>query len=266
MALQESWHIRSRGRSCAATERPFEDGEKIMTALFPDPESSGYLRKDYCLDAWKARTAEDEKPLSFWKTVYHAPVVGEKPDAFKKESPEELLRRLVEEEEDHTENVRYILAVMLERQKVLRETDTQRTPSGILRVYEHRKQGDLFIVRDPDIPLSQVEKVQEEVVMLLETGGRIPDPEEIAAAETPAEVEASAPAEAVSETEVEAQGAGNEEEPAPPDEEISRGEPDQEDAGDELIVDGESVDAELAAAEEILPDVESDYVASNEEE
>src|SRR5688572_9680441 len=119
MALPESWHIRSRGRSCAATERPFEDGEKIMTALFPDPESSGYLRKDYCMEAWKARTAEDEKPVSFWKTTYHAPVAGEKPDAFKKESPEDLLRRLVEEEEDHTENVRYILAVMLERQKVL---------------------------------------------------------------------------------------------------------------------------------------------------
>ena len=195
MALQESWHIRSRSRACAATERAFDDGEAIMTALFPDPESSGYLRKDYCLDAWKARTDADEKPLSFWKTIYHAPVAGEKKeDAFKKESPEELLRRLVEEDEDHTENVRYILAVMLERQKVLRETDTQRTPSGILRVYEHRKLGDVFIVRDPDIPLSQVDKVQEEVILLLEHGGRIPEPEEEAPAEGEAAVDPEAQA------------------------------------------------------------------------
>ena len=173
MALHESWHIRSRARSCAATERPFDDGETIMTALFPDPESSGYVRRDFSMDAWKARGDEDEKAFCFWKTVYHLPVAGaEKQDAFKKESPEELLRRLVEEEEEHTENVRYILAVMLERQKVLRETDTQRTPSGILRVYEHRKLGDVFIVRDPDIPLDQVEKVQEEVI-----GGRIVEDE-----------------------------------------------------------------------------------------
>lgn len=193
MALNESWHIRSRARACSATERPFEDGEKIMTALFPDPESSGYLRKDFSIEAWNARTPDDEKAFCFWKTVYHAPVAGaEKQDAFKKESPEELLRRLVEEEEEHTENARYILAVMLERQKILRETDTQRTPSGILRVYEHRKLGDVFIVRDPDIPLDQVERVQEEVILLLEPGR---DVAEEATGETASE--AAAPTEAL---------------------------------------------------------------------
>jgi len=197
MPLPESWHIRSRARACAATERPFEDGEAIVTALFPDPESSGYLRKDFALDAWQARDEADEKAFSFWKAVYHAPVAGEKPDAFKKESPEDLLRRLVEEEEDHTENVRYILAVMLERKKILRETDTQRTPSGILRVYEHRKLGDVFIVRDPNLPLDEIDQVQQEIFELLESGGRQvepePEPETQAAAEV--EVPAEAPLE-----------------------------------------------------------------------
>ncbi|MGA0846522.1 MAG: hypothetical protein ACO3RV_08285, partial [Luteolibacter sp.] len=83
-------------------------------------------------------------------------------------SPEELLRRLVNEDDSATENTRYILAVMLERQKLLRETDTQRLPVGLLRVYEHRKTGEVFIIRDPDIPLEQVEKVQDEVMMMLD--------------------------------------------------------------------------------------------------
>lgn len=180
MALAESWHLRSRSRECAATGRAFTDGEAIVTALFPDPESSGYLRKDFGVDAWKERGEEDEKPFSFWRAVYHAPVADEKPGVIHKENPEELLKRLVEEDEDHTENVRYILAVMLERQKLLRETDTQRTPTGILRVYEHRKNGDVYIIKDPDIPLSQVDKVQEEIIFLLESGGRSPveEPEE----------------------------------------------------------------------------------------
>jgi hypothetical protein len=84
----------------------------------------------------------------------------------------------VEEDEDHTENTRYILAVMLERQKILRETDNQRTPNGIIRVYENRKSGEVYIVKDPDIPLSEVEAVQDEVFILLENNGRSPAPEE----------------------------------------------------------------------------------------
>ena len=70
MALAESWHVRSRSRECAATQRAFTDGETIVTALFPDPESSGYLRRDYCLDAWKDLPEDAEKPFSFWKTTF----------------------------------------------------------------------------------------------------------------------------------------------------------------------------------------------------
>jgi hypothetical protein len=173
MALAESWHIRSRSRECAASQRPFIPGESIVTALFPDPESSGYLRRDYCLDAWNGLPPEVERPFSSWRTTYATPG-GDKPPEVEKENPEDILRRLVEEDEDHTENTRYILAVMLERKRLLRETDTQRTPTGILRIYENRKTGEVYIVKDPDIPLSQVDALQQEILLFLETNGRPP--------------------------------------------------------------------------------------------
>ncbi len=175
MALQESWHVRSRSRNCAASERPFTDGESIVTALFPDPESGGYLRRDFCLEAWQERSEEDSAPFSFWRNTYIAPQDHSAENAAKKLSAEELLVRLVEEDEDHTENTRYILAVMLERQRILRETDSQRTTDGIIRVYENRKNGDVFIVRDPNIPLDEIESVQNEVMLLLENNGRLPE-------------------------------------------------------------------------------------------
>lgn len=189
MTLNETWHVRSRSRECAATQRPFADGEPIITALYPDPESSGYLRRDYSIDAWDGLTADTEKPFSFWKTNFSAPSGTDNTNAEEKLSPEEILNRLVEEDQDHTENTRYILAVMLERRKILRETDSQRTPTGILRVYEHRKNGTIYLIRDPDIPLSQVEAVQNEVIVLLENNGRIPTPiiEEIVENETSAQ-------------------------------------------------------------------------------
>jgi hypothetical protein len=174
MAIAESWHVRSRGRECAATQRPFTDGESIVTALFPDSESSGYVRRDYCAEGWKTYQESGDAPFSFWKTKYTAPSGSDTVKPEEKLSAEEILQRLVEEDEDHTENARFILAVMLERQKLLRETDSQRTPTGILRVYEHRKTGEVFIVKDPNIPLADIEAVQNEVFILLENNGRSP--------------------------------------------------------------------------------------------
>ena len=182
MALNEPWSIKSRAHACSITEKKFVDGESFYTALFPDPESSGYLRKDFSQDAWEKRAEDAESPFSFWGSVYQAPVQEEAVEVTA-ESPEDLLRRLVEEDEEHTENARYILAVMLERKKLLVEADSQPTPTGIIRIYEHRKTGDVFIVKDPNIPLSEIENVQQEVSELLENGGKKKEPEE----EVPAE-------------------------------------------------------------------------------
>ena len=192
MAIAESWHVRSRGRECAATQRHFIDGETIVTALFPDPESSGYLRRDYCTDGWATHQESGEAPFSFWRTKYAAPSGNESANPVEKLSAEEILIRLVEEDEDHTENARFILAVMLERQKLLRETDSQHTPTGILRVYEHRKTGEVFIVKDPNIPLSEIETVQQEVFILLENNGRSPEADLGENPETTGEIEAPA--------------------------------------------------------------------------
>lgn len=167
MALQESWHVRNRSRECSITQTPFTEGQPIVTALFPDPESSGYVRKDFCEEAWAQRSTEDEVPFSSWRTKFLPTPSNDSQPVVTKQSAEDLLKQLVEEDLEHTENTRYILAVMLERQKILRETDTQPTASGILRIYEHRKTGEIFIVKDPNIPLDEVEKIQIEVMELL---------------------------------------------------------------------------------------------------
>lgn len=171
MAFGESWHIKSRSHQCVVTGKSFADGETIIAAIFPDPESSGWLRKDYSLEGWEQRDEADREKFSQWKTAYKAPVSHERVEVTK-ESPIDLLRRMVDEDEEHTEKVRFILAVMLERQKVLVEKDTQVVPSGILRVYEHRKEGDVFLIRDPNVALDQVEAMQQEVIDLLENHGR----------------------------------------------------------------------------------------------
>jgi len=169
MAFNETWHVRTRSRECADTGEKFSEGQKIVTALFPDSETGGYLRKDFSDDAWKAREAEggEKEYFSHWRTVFTPTPANETVQPVTKQSAEDLLHSLVEEDQEHTENTRYILAVMLERQKLLRETDSQPTAGGILRIYEHRKTGEVFIVKDPNIPLDKVEEIQNEVIELL---------------------------------------------------------------------------------------------------
>ena len=70
-----------------------------------------------------------------------------------------------------TENTRYILAVMLERKKQLKQTGTRETEDATFLVYEHSKSGEVYIIRDPELKLAQIEEVQKEVFRLLAGGG-----------------------------------------------------------------------------------------------
>ena len=76
-----------------------------------------------------------------------------------KENAESLLRRLIEEDEAGTENARYILALMLERKKTLKQTDKRENENMKLLIYEHTVSGEVFIVRDPELKLSETESV-----------------------------------------------------------------------------------------------------------
>ena len=167
MAITEQWNIKSRAHTCSGTGRPFTEGDVFYTALFEGKD--GILeRRDYSLEAWESAGSPAANAFSQWRSVYTPPQRDEKKEAVHKENAEELLRRLVIEDEAHTENARFILAVMLERQKILRQTDSHKIGETKLLIYEHRKTGDVLIVRDPEIPLTDVDKVQTEVTLLLD--------------------------------------------------------------------------------------------------
>jgi hypothetical protein len=80
-----------------------------------------------------------------------------------------------ENEEDL--NAIFILTVMLERKKILVERDARKGDDGRkLRIYEHRKTGESFMVTDPELKLNELEQVQEQVVVLLGGQPRNPEP------------------------------------------------------------------------------------------
>ncbi|MGK0185650.1 MAG: hypothetical protein ACI9R3_001428 [Verrucomicrobiales bacterium] len=170
MAIHQEWKIRTRARECSHTESEFADGDPLYTALFEDPETGELSRKDFSVSAWN-EVRETLTPFSFWKSEFEVPVAREtSKNVVEKEGAESLLRRLVEDDEASTENARYILALMLERKKTLKQTDKRKTDTGILLIYEHLTSGEVYIVRDPQLKLSEIASVQDEVSVLL--GGK----------------------------------------------------------------------------------------------
>jgi len=161
--LTQEWNIQSRALLCAVSGRPFEKGERIFSALYW--REGQYQRVDLCAEAWNARN-ENIEPVSAWQTDF-VPPPPPAPEALKKDDAESLLRRLVAGNAPGTRNARYILALMLERKKVLRQIERQRQDGQSILVYEHLPSGEVWLIEDPGLKLGELSTVQDEVAHLL---------------------------------------------------------------------------------------------------
>ncbi|MSU35521.1 MAG: hypothetical protein EXS36_10480 [Pedosphaera sp.] len=178
------WNIQSLAHACKVCATAFADGQPYHTVLLE--ERAGFERQDLCPVCWKVRTTQAGAPmfLSHWTGTYESPPATP-PEAIQKETAETLLRKLMEPREDRHTAACYILAVMLERKRILRVKAQLYENGRRIFLYEQPKTGDLFSILDPNLQLDQLEAVQRDVSSLLEHG---PDGV-IATAETPSPVD-----------------------------------------------------------------------------
>jgi hypothetical protein len=172
-ALPNEWAIKQRADACAVTHRAFVTGEYFYTLLYHD--SDGYRREDLSEEAWQNRN-DNIRPFSFWKSRYE-PSPPKPAEPVGKETAEQLFRRLMSSKNPPA-NACYVLAVMLERKRVLKQVKTEsRDNASRVLIYEQPTTGDVFVVPDPQLRLDQLEAVQNEVAQLLQTA---PEPTNIA--------------------------------------------------------------------------------------
>lgn len=167
--MANEWEIKTRGTQCAVTGRNFAEGEAFYTLLYRE-EEGGFLREDLSVEAWKQRDKDEERArglFSSWKSRFEVPPPPP-PEAFGKKTAEELLRRYLEEEGEEHANVRYILALMLERKRLLKPIESKEEDGRRFLIYEHRETGESFVIFDPRLHLDQLEAVQGAVAELLQ--------------------------------------------------------------------------------------------------
>lgn len=165
------WNIQSRARACTACTRGFADQEHYHTLLYE--ERAELLRSDVCQACWEKQFSDGAREkkgfVSYWQGVYEAPAPPAA-DPIQKDTAEDLLRKLIERNDPELMPAGYILAVMLERKRLLKVKEEMVREGRRVFIYEHPRSGDVFTIADPNLQLNQLEKVQRDVASLLEHG------------------------------------------------------------------------------------------------
>jgi hypothetical protein len=163
------WNIQSRGHACEVCGQPFADKQPYHTVLFDEPPL--LRRSDICEPC--AGKVNDQRSragfISQWQGTYEAPP-AQAPEAIQKDTAETLLRKLVERNDPRYAPAAFILAVMLERKRLLKVKEQFNRDGQRVFVYEHPKTGDVFAIADPNLHLDQLQEVQHDVAHLLEHG------------------------------------------------------------------------------------------------
>jgi len=163
--MATDWNIKSRSHKCTKCERKFEDKEEFTSVLMFSDE--GYDREDICKDCLGDNENLHNATVSHWVSVYHVPPPPEE-EPLTKETVESLLRKLTDDYEAQNANIIYILAIMLERQRLLIEKAAQyRDDGGLYRIYEHRKTGETFVIYDPELKMDELEELEETQKMVI---------------------------------------------------------------------------------------------------
>jgi hypothetical protein len=164
------WNIQSRAHTCGACGKEFVDKETYHTLLFD--EKAEFRRLDVCAACWQKQFSDGARErkgfISYWHGVFEAPAPPT--EAIQRETAESLLRKLIELNDPHYIPAGYILAVMLERKRLLKVKEQLVRDGQRVFIYEQPRTGDVFTIIDPNLQLNQLEAVQRDVASLLEHG------------------------------------------------------------------------------------------------
>lgn len=150
-------------RRCAATDRELQPGEAFYSVLVPS--GGQVLRQDFSVEGWKG---PPENALGWWKSSMA--------DASRKPqwAPHEVMLEFFEglENDPSREDLRYVLALLLVRRRVLRleseETDAQGRTVQVLDCSRKETQFRVPVVL-PDA--ARAHELQTQLAQLLQQPG-----------------------------------------------------------------------------------------------
>lgn len=155
------YDVQRSTRRCAATGREFAPGEEFYSALVA--EGNELRRLDYAIDAWQG---PPPGAIGWWKSL-----VPQANARRSRQAPNDVLLQFFDElaEQSDREEMRYVLALLLVRRRVMRVEEAHRGVEGreVLLLHCPRRDADYEVpVIVPD--QAKIDAIQQELAQLLE--------------------------------------------------------------------------------------------------
>lgn len=174
--MQLDFEFQRSTRRCAATDRPLEPGEVCYSVL--EMHGAEIVRKDFAASAWPGPPAE---AFGWWKSRVPEPHVRKV-----KLAPNEVLLELLDQlaEQPDNDDMRYVLALLLVRRRVLRadvptlsEGPSPANDAGTLTVFCPLREAtyEVPVVMPSD---DRIEEIQRQLSELLVSGGCVEEDKE----------------------------------------------------------------------------------------
>lgn len=147
-------------RQCGKSGRDLAPGEEFYSVLVA--EGSEVVRRDYAVEAWEG---PPEGAVAWWKSQMPNPQATKM-----RLAPNEVLLQLFDQLEDQPEkrDMRYVLALLLVRRRVMRLEESERDAEGneLLVLYCPRRDA-AYKVPEETPGDARVKEIQEELGQLL---------------------------------------------------------------------------------------------------
>ncbi|MBN1257725.1 MAG: hypothetical protein JXA52_08475 [Planctomycetes bacterium] len=165
------WKVERGRKQCAATERPFEEGEVYFSVLIEQDDT--FQRLDFSLEVWKEQ--EKNQFFSFWRT--RMPSASEEPKRrfIDTEVIYNFFTRLADAESEMKLTFRYLLALILLRKRFLRLDEIiKQDGEEYLAVWDRRVSKYLRIL-NPHATCETLEEAQRELSCIFDMDFVEPD-------------------------------------------------------------------------------------------
>ncbi len=158
------WTMPRRADACARCRREFAGGETFLTCLYDG--QAGYERLDYCL---QCPPADDRQAVGSWRSRRPEPT-QKSAAAFDRQAISTLFEQLADDPSPERGRLRFVLALLLWRKRVLRFEESRSGPEGEDWAFVRVRDGVPFEVRRPEFDEAELQRLSEQLEGVLAGG------------------------------------------------------------------------------------------------